>query len=91
MNVSEHGAMGPGGPLEKVLAAAGGWTGMGRVQAERPGDHSSGWAAGWWLDPGSWHGRKQVEKLRRILEMELAEPGVGRLEEENVSECLGLA
>lgn len=83
--------MGPGGPLEQVLAGAGGWTGMGRIHAERPGDHSSGWAAGWWLDPGSWHGRRQVEKLRWILEMELAEPGVGRLEEENRSECLGLA
>ena len=83
--------MGPQGSLEQVLAAAGGGTGMGRVQAERPGDHYSGWAAGWWLDPGSSYGWRQVEKFRWILEMQLAEPGMGRLEEEDGSECLDLA
>lgn len=60
--------MGPQGSLEQVLAAAGGGTGMGRVQAERPGDHYSGWVAGWWLDPGSSYGWRQVEKFRWILE-----------------------
>lgn len=56
LSVSDQGATAPQGSLEQVLAAAGGWTGMGRVQAERPGDHYSGWAAGWWLDPVSSHG-----------------------------------
>lgn len=41
--------------------------------------------------PGELEWMETVEKFRWILEMQLAEPGMGRLEEENGSECLDLA